>query len=218
VLSLLAGGGVVVGQTPAADDGLNHAALVVRYGDGRTTYAYVPFEDASISGLDLLRRGLGAGEVPLVTVGFGGLGEGVCRIADTGCPAADCRRRVCQGPNPDAPYWRYFRQAAPGDWRPVPLGASGSEVADGDVDAWSWTGGDAGLPPLTITDVARLAGAPATGEASEPVARTVGAEPATPAASAETGWPAYAGAAGILAAIAAGALVAARRRATEPAA
>jgi hypothetical protein len=56
---------------------------------------------------------------------------------------AECRRNVCQG-GPTAPYWRYFRQAAPGDWQPLPLGASGARVRDGEIDGWSWTAGEAG--------------------------------------------------------------------------
>lgn len=201
VAALLAAGPTASGQatgTPAAA-GSNHAGLVVRDGEGRLTYAYVPFAESSISGIDLLRRGLDANGVPLVTIGFGGLGEGVCRIADQGCSAGECRRRVCQGAGADDPYWRYFRQAAPGDWRPLPLGASATEVRDGDVDAWSWTGADPGLPPLTLAEVARLAD---RSPASAP----------PPAAPAETGWTGYAGAAAILTAIAGGAFAASRRR------
>jgi hypothetical protein len=201
--------------TPAAE-ALHHAGLVVRYGDGHLTYAAVPFPEESISGIELLRRGLAAADVPLLTIGFGGLGEGVCQIAGTGCQAGECRRRVCQGSNPNDPYWRYFRQAAPGDWQPLPLGASGSVVRDGDVDAWSWSGTAAGLPALSLADVARLAGADPS--ASAAAGRTVLPPGASPSPEAGSGWTTYAGAGAILAAIGGGALFAARRRATVPAA
>src|SRR5207247_9088948 len=133
------------------------AGLVVRHGDGRIIYAYVAFPEASISGVELLRRS----GISLVTIGFGGLGEGVCTIDDEGCPASDCRKRVCQGSGEDAPFWQYFRQRTLGDWVALALAASATQVRDGDVDGWSWTGHDPALPALTIDDVARVAGGPA---------------------------------------------------------
>ena len=201
-------------EPAAAHDGLHHAGIVVRHGDGRLTYAYVAFPEETISGIELLRRS----GIPLVTTSFGGLGEGVCSLAGEGCAAGECRRRVCQGPRPDDPYWQYFRQEAPGEWRWLVLGASATEVHDGDVDGWSWTGGDPLLPAVTLADVARLAGAeqPATavdGVVPPAAVRTVyppGVEPAAPEPS--QGWPVYAGAAGIVVAIGTASLFAARRR------
>jgi hypothetical protein len=139
---------------------LNHAGLVIRHGDGRLIYAYIAFTEESISGVELLRRS----GVSLVTIGFGGLGEGVCTIDDEGCPASDCRTRVCQGRGDDAPFWQYFRQRSPGDWQPLILGASTTKVRNGDIDAWSWTPRDALIPSLTIADVARFAGVSGTQE------------------------------------------------------
>lgn len=149
--------------TAAEDDSWNRAGLVVRHGDGRVVYAYVAFSEPSISGIELLRRS----GIPLVTVGFGALGEGVCSVAGEGCGVNECRQRVCQGAGANAPFWQYLRQSAPGagDWRFLSLGGSATRVRDGDIDCWSWTGGDPGLPPLTLADVARLAGVPANGGA-----------------------------------------------------
>jgi hypothetical protein len=136
----------------AAD--LSYAGVVVRQDDGRMSYAYVGFTESEINGIELLRRtGL-----DVVTVNFGGLGEGVCSIDATGCPSSECRQRVCQGPTDADPYWQYFRQASPGEWQPLALGASSTKVRSGDVDGWSWTPRDAGLPALALDDVARLAG------------------------------------------------------------
>lgn len=200
---------VIVGAPIAAgQDDLNHAGLVVRDGEGRLTYAYVGFAEETIDGIELLRRST----IPLVTVPFGGLGEGVCSLAGEGCPAGECRRRVCQGPAPDDPYWRYFRQEAPGVWGALALGGSATEVRDGDVDGWSWTGGDPGLPAATLADVARVVGAEpdalgATTRTVLPEGVRTGPEP-----DPTQDWSAYAGAAGIVAAIGVGTAYGVRRR------
>jgi hypothetical protein len=143
--------GGVIGVSGAE---LNYAGVVVRHDDGELSYGYVGFIEPEISGIELLRRtGL-----DVVTIAFGGLGEGVCSIDAHGCPSSECRQRVCQGPSNDDPYWQYFRQVSPGDWQPLVLGASSTKVQNGDIDGWSWTPKESGLPPLTLEDVARLAG------------------------------------------------------------
>jgi hypothetical protein len=163
--------GVLLAPTPTlADDEIHHAGLVVRDAEGRMTYAWVPFAEEAIDGIDLLRRS----GIPVVTVGFGALGDGVCSIAGQGCGVAECRRTVCQGSAADAPYWQYFQQDPdePAVWTWQPLGASSSTVEDGDVFGWSWTAGDPALPALPPAEIARLAGA-VDGAASEPVFDTV---------------------------------------------
>jgi len=183
VTLIVADGAPATGQEASPIAGHNRAGLIVRHDDGRLTYALVSFAEEEISGIDVLEQST----IPLVIVGFGALGEGVCSLAGEGCPAAECRRRVCQGTGRDAPYWQVFRQAAPGDWRATGLGASAMRVRDGDVVGWSWTGRDPGLPAATIDDVARLAGAPSGAAGAEdglpsPAVRTVyppGVEPPT---------------------------------------
>jgi hypothetical protein len=209
VLSVFAG-------SPVSGEELHHAGLVVRHGDGRLVYAYVAFPEESISGVELLRRS----GISLVTIGFGGLGEGVCTLDGEGCPASDCRKRVCQGSGDDAPFWQYFRQRSPGEWVPLSLGASATKVRDGDVDGWSWTGHDPALPPLTVQDVARLAGVPATPETAAadptPAVRTVyppGMEPA--GADDDQDAIAYLAGVGAVAIVGGAAFVVARRR-TRP--
>ena len=163
--------GILLSPAPTlADEALNHAGLIVRDDDGRTTYAWVPFAEEEIDGIDLLQRS----GIPVVTVGFGALGEGVCSIGGQGCGVGECRRNVCQASSASAPYWQYFQQD-PADlagWIWHPLGASSSTVANGDVFGWSWTGDDPALPALNATEIARLAGA-GEGAGSEPVFRTV---------------------------------------------
>jgi hypothetical protein len=189
-VALLLGGSI--GQAQERDEA-NHAGLVIRDQAGALTYAYVAFSEPEISGLELLERS----GVPVVTVGFGGLGEGVCAIGGQGCSVNECRRRLCQGPRADDPFWQAFRQHAPGDWRPLLLGASSTMVKDGDVNGWSWTGSAANLPAVTMEEIAHRAGPPgAAAVADGPI---------------EIDWRAYAGAAVILAAIGGGALVLSRR-------
>ncbi len=191
---------------------LHHAGLVVRHGDGRVTYAYVPFEEDAISGIDLLKRS----GISHVTISFGGLGEGVCSLEGEGCPAAECRRSVCQGPGANAPFWQYFRQSAPGEWRPLTLGASSTKVRDGDVDGWSWTGHEAGLPAVSLADVARLAGVPLNDEGPGgdlPAIQTVYPPGVAPLAAEEgQGTMVYVVAGGLLMLIGGGAVYATRRR------
>jgi energy-coupling factor transport system permease protein len=153
-----------------ADEELHHAGLVVRDAEGRMTYAWVPFAEEEIDGIDLLRRS----GIPVVTVGFGALGDGVCSIAGQGCGVAECRRTVCQGSAADAPYWQYFQQdpSDPAIWTWQPLGASNSTVEDGDIFGWSWTADDPALPALPPSEIANLAGA-RDGAGGEPTFRTV---------------------------------------------
>ncbi len=174
-----------------AADSLHYAGVVVYHGDGRTTYALVAFPEETISGIELLRRS----GVDLVTVSFGGLGEGVCQIDGEGCQPGECRRRLCQTGDPNSPFWHYVRQTAPGEWSVASLGASATKVHDGDIDGWVWASSVPPLPALTIDDLARLAGvsgslpaAAAVGVVPTPARHTVyaaGNEPrhATPAAS-----------------------------------
>lgn len=130
---------------------VNVAGLIVDYGDGRVSYAWVPFSEDEISGVELLERS----GLDVVTVSFGGMGEAICQIDDTGCPVGDCRTRMCQTSDPESPFWRYSRQTDDGTWRFAATGASGAKVRDGDIDAWVWTGKDVDLPAITIDEIAK---------------------------------------------------------------
>src|SRR5690554_6522959 len=79
-----------IGQASAQE--ANVAGLIIDYGDGRMSYALVPFEEEQINGVDLLDRS----GLDIVSVGFGGMGDAVCQIDDTGCSVDDCRTRMCQ--------------------------------------------------------------------------------------------------------------------------
>src|SRR5215212_1014985 len=108
-----------------ASAAISYAGVVVRHDDDRMAYAYVGFVESEINGIELLKRS----GLDVVTVSFGGLGEGVCSIDEHGCPSTDCRKRVCQGPRDEDPFWQYFRQAEPGDgeWISMALGGSGTK-------------------------------------------------------------------------------------------
>lgn len=140
------------GASAAAQDDtpVNVAGIVVDYGDGRTAYALVPFEEETISGVELLRRS----GLSLLSVEFGGLGEGVCAIEDTGCDLSACRARLCQNGDPDSPFWQYVRDDGEGGWQPAPLGASSSMLEHGDVDGWFWIGTAPQANALTLDDLA----------------------------------------------------------------
>jgi hypothetical protein len=145
------------GWNPAfarAQDAGSYAGIVIRPGDGTITYAYVPL-DETVSGIELLKRS----GISLVTIGFGGLGEGVCQIEETGCDVGPCRIRVCQTGSRDSPFWQYFQPDDNGEWVASPLGGSATKVAPGEVDGWSWTPDEALLPEVTIGEIPRLAGA-----------------------------------------------------------
>jgi len=203
---------LIAAPPAASQDTLHHAGLIIRHGDGRLTYAYIAFREEEITGIDLLRRS----GIEQVTIPFGGLGEGVCSLEGEGCPSSDCRRRVCQGADDSTPYWRYFRQQSPGDWRALILGASATTVRDGDIDGWSWSPEAPNLPAATIADVARLAGAGETGRPVEavppPAVRTIYPPGVNPPAAAERQKPLmYVAAAAALLGIGLAAVVAVRR-------
>lgn len=193
-----------------AQDEIHHAGLIVRDEAGRLTYAWVPFRDEKINGIELLKRS----GIPVVTAGFGGLGEAVCSINGQGCGVSQCQRNVCQGSGANSPYWQYFQQSPddPADWIWQPLGASASDVQDGEVFGWSWTASEPGLPSLPRAEIARIAGATGS-EVTEPAVRTVlpeGVATATPSAPPDARTTAIA--AGILATIGAAAIALAQRR------
>lgn len=158
---------------------LHLAGLVVDYGDGRMSFAVIPFKEDQINGIDLLDRS----GLDVVTVGFGGLGDAVCQVDDTGCPVGDCRTRLCQTSDPESPFWQFSKLEGEA-WQFVATGASGAAVRDGDIYAWSWTGTPPELPALTMPElVERAGGDPDVAVPANALLRTEGEE----AGSDETG-------------------------------
>jgi hypothetical protein len=190
------------------------AGIVVDYGDGRVTYALVPFDDEGISGMDLLHRS----GLDLLTVDFGGMGEGVCQIEETGCEPGPCRARLCQTGDPDSAFWQYLRGNDDGNWAFAALGASASTVEDGDVNGWYWTSTTPTGPALTLDAIAGELDvdldALRAGEHLDPVVTTIGAPNDTNATSRRD---ILAGAAIVLAIAGAGVFAVRRSRRGAPA-
>lgn len=136
--------------------------VIIDYGDDRITWIWIPFDEPGTSLLDLLK----STELELVTVGFGGLGEGVCQIADTGCPVGDCRQRMCQTSS-SSPFWRIMRLSGE-EWTFASSGVSGTRPADGEIYALSWSSENPELPVVSMDEVAQSAGADR--DAADPVA------------------------------------------------
>jgi hypothetical protein len=133
---------------------VNVAGLVIDYGDGRTTFAVIPFVEDSLSGSELLHRS----GLDLLTVDFGGMGEGVCQIEEIGCDVSPCRARLCQTGDPDSPFWHYAQESGEGTWEFAPLGASSSRVSNGTVDGWFWRGDDPPQPAVSLDEIANRIG------------------------------------------------------------
>ena len=135
---------------------LNQAGLIIDYGDGSTSWVWVPFADDEITVIDLLEQS----QLEVVTVRLGGMGEAVCQIGPTGCSVDDCRRKLCQTTS-SSPFWRLMVQDG-SEWRMGGSGVSGTRVGDGDIVALSWSGTDPDLPAVSMDDLADKAGADQT--------------------------------------------------------
>lgn len=141
-------------QTP--DESGGAAAVIVDAGDAEPVYVVVAWDEPEMTAIDLLR----AADLPLVTVSFGGLGEGICTIVRTGCDVTECQRRLCQTGDTESPFWQFWSQDDAGEWVLSALGGSDYQVEDGDITAWAWTGVEPELPDLGWSEVATLADAP----------------------------------------------------------
>jgi hypothetical protein len=153
-LAVLFAAGALLGPNPAEAQGESRAGLVVAHGDGRMAYALVTFDGESISGEELLDRS----GLPVTEVSFGGLGVAVCAIEETGCDIGECRKRVCQGPQRDDPYWQYFTSNGDGSWHVAALGISGDQVENGQVRALIWSAGEPEFPSPSLDQLAAKAG------------------------------------------------------------
>lgn len=138
VLALLAG----------ASQAGSQAGLVVRFSDDRVETYCVSFEEAEITGRELMERAGMALEFEEV-----GMGASVCRVEDVGCGSGNC---FCQCQGGTCEYWSYWH-LRDGQWRYATSGASITQVAHGEVQGWSWGPGsvsEAIAPPdVTFEEV-----------------------------------------------------------------
>jgi hypothetical protein len=127
----------------------HRAALAVVHGDGTVQTACVDFDQAEISGLELLDRS-GLDYRLDATNPMGAL---VCRVETEGCdyPAQTC---LCQCTLGTAcRYWAYFNRGVEADWVYAVSGPSSRQVHDGEADAWVWLTGDqtsTSVPPTLV--------------------------------------------------------------------
>ena len=132
---------LVAPGSPACAAGGPHAALVVD--TGAKDYRYCVALDAPrVSGshvIELAHDQLG------LDYAFGFGGRAVCRLAGVGSTTG-CLE-------PGEPFWAYWQGDDSGGWTTSSSGAADSAVGDGDVEGWSWGGGDTpaahGAPPPT---------------------------------------------------------------------
>ena len=181
----LLGGLATVQEAGVRAQSPNGAGLVVRHGDGTLVYSYVEFAEEAISGEELLLRS----GLEFVVAPFGGIGTAVCAINGEGCPAGDC---FCESFSNPSVFWNYLAWAGSG-WAIEARGPSARMLRDGDIDGWSWSGGEHGLPAITIDEIARITGfdrnpptpAPAATPSATPTSPPVAteAQPPPPATS-----------------------------------
>lgn len=114
---------------------LNAAAVVIDTGS-EVRKVCVRFSEPEITGEELLRRA----KVDAVFAEYS-IGQAVCSLCGTGCPADDC---FCES-GTTGRYWNYARDGEAG-WQRSSLGASSTTVRDGDSEGWAW-GTDGAVPP-----------------------------------------------------------------------
>jgi prenyltransferase beta subunit len=108
-----------------ADGPGNQATVIIDYANGARESICVEFDQAPISGLELLEL---AGVPYEEAVAFPGM---VTQIRDVGCPGDD---PYCQEPM----YWSYLYWDGAAGWQSYAVGAGDSEIVDGSVDGWHW--------------------------------------------------------------------------------
>jgi hypothetical protein len=114
---------------------LNAAAVVIDTGT-EVRKICVRFSEPELTGEELLRRA----KVDAVFAEYS-IGQAVCSLCGTGCPADDC---FCES-GTTGRYWNYSRDGDAG-WQRSSLGASSTTVKDGDVEGWAW-GTEGAVPP-----------------------------------------------------------------------
>ncbi|HET7489033.1 MAG TPA: hypothetical protein VFJ85_13970 [Acidimicrobiales bacterium] len=195
-------GGRLPGPAPAAAAD-NRAAVLIDTGT-QVKHVCVRFAEDSISGAEALARA----NVDAVVQGFSGKGVAVCALCGVGCPPGES----CLTCDPGGRYWSYSRAPAGAPaLRPSPVGASSTQVHDGDVEGWAWglggtpayasvgevcdgvvtttsTAATTSTAPVAVTTAATTAAGtvPRVTTTSAPVATTAAPAPTAPATTAPT--------------------------------
>lgn len=138
---------VSLASSPAQQPTLNHADVVVDFGDGRLAVRRVSFVSPTITSLQALQlTGLDTG---IADFGFG---AAVCSVDRVGCSLDDC---FCDPQQ----FWSLFRWSpAEGQWIASQVGAGDSVVPPGAVEAWRWGAFETAPPVLSAETIAAQAG------------------------------------------------------------
>ena len=122
--------------------GAEHVALVVQHGDGSVVTRCVAFNNATISGEELLNQS----GVAWSSQTFGGFGAAVCAIDGEPAHYVDC-------PGKDY-YWALFVSRGGGPWQLSSGGISSITLVDGDAEGFRYAP-DAGIaaPPVSASGV-----------------------------------------------------------------
>jgi hypothetical protein len=126
----------------------NRAGVVVRQGDGSARAMCVFFDEAEISGYELLERsGIefqdSRGEF---------FSRAICKIGPDGCDTSQGGPCFCDG----SKSWNYYiRNKGDSTWGHSSLGPDERNVKDGYLDGWSWgaNGGAPQPPSVAFSDV-----------------------------------------------------------------
>ena len=120
----------------------------MQFSNGTVTTRCVQFNEASITGYDLIHRS----QLP-VAVDFGSFGATVCKIGNEGCsfPTQSCFCQ-CEKLDGNCTYWVYSLLSTDA-WTISSKGAGNRMVRNGDVDGWRWGkgSGDSGEVPASVT-------------------------------------------------------------------
>ncbi|MCO6449996.1 MAG: hypothetical protein J5I90_04335 [Caldilineales bacterium] len=164
VLGLL----LALGYSAGNAQTMNEAGIIVRFADGSARSDCVKFPEASITGIELLRRSR-FGSIAYLDP-YSGYGEAVCKIGTDGCtiPTDDCFCK-CQGL--DCNYWAYYHRLN-NQWEYSQVGAGSYEVRNGTLDGWAWGPGainqssEVQPPPISFEQVCVQPTATATATAT----------------------------------------------------
>jgi hypothetical protein len=142
-------------STPVVAQERGQAGLVIVEAGGSSREICVDLPEGQGSGYDLLvEAGLA------IQSDQAAMGAIICSIEGTGCdfPAESC---FCQCESGPCTYWSYWRQDEAGEWQYANVGASGSHVKAGGMEAWVWGEGTTATAPeppaLVFADVCSAA-------------------------------------------------------------
>lgn len=148
IVLLLLAAASLGGANVSAQSQTHRAAIVARFADGQNLYRCIEFQEASITGEELLRRTGWNVVIDAAT----DQGSAVCRINDIGCGVEDCFCQ-CRGGS-QCEYWSYWHWVKDdGDWEYSEFGAASYTVSDGALEGWSWGPGNwvTGTEPPAVT-------------------------------------------------------------------